>query len=52
MNPKDNRETDDQSIVIEDLSAENAEASNVKGGPYKVVLEDCLVSSWQSGGGM
>jgi hypothetical protein len=50
MNPKDNHETNDQSIIIEDLSAETTEANNVKGGPYKVVLEDCLVSSWQSGG--
>ena len=49
MNAKDKGKTNDQAIVIEDLSAPNAEAINVKGGSYtKIVMQDCLVSSWQS----
>lgn len=47
MNEKDNRETNDQEIAIEDLSAENAEASKVKGG---VKLPDCLIASYQTTG--
>jgi hypothetical protein len=51
MNPKDNRETNDQPIAIEDLSAENAES--IQGGGddkrqnyLKIELENTLVSSW------
>ena len=47
MNPKDNRETNDQSIVIEDLSIEHAEASNVKGG---IELKECLITGYQTSG--
>lgn len=47
MNEKENRETNDQQIVIEDLSAGNAEASKVKGG---IKLQDCLITSYQTSG--
>lgn len=47
MNAKDNRETNDQAVVIEDLSPENAEASEVKGG-YE--LRHVLITSYQTGG--
>jgi len=40
MNAKDKGETTDQSIVIEDLSAENAEA--IKGGPDRDKCETYL----------
>jgi hypothetical protein len=46
MKAKDNRETNDQGIVIEDLSVENAEV--IKSRSYKIVMQDCLVSNWQS----
>jgi hypothetical protein len=36
MNAKDNRESNDQAILIEDLSAENAEA--IKGGDRQATL--------------
>jgi hypothetical protein len=45
MNAKENHETNDQSIVIEDLSAQNAEAIQVKGG---VKLKEVLITSWQT----
>ncbi len=48
MNATDNRETNDPSLVTEDLNAPNAEAIKVKGGYTKIVLQDCLVSSWQT----
>jgi hypothetical protein len=50
MNSKDNHETNDQAIAIEDLNAENAEA--IQGGDdrrqsyLKIELENTLVSSW------
>ncbi len=37
MKTKNNRETDDQALVIEDLSAENAEA--IKGGDRQAILK-------------
>jgi len=46
MNAKDNRETNNQAIVTEDLSPENAEASEVKGG-YE--LKQVLITSYQVG---
>jgi hypothetical protein len=45
MNPKDNHKTNDPAIVIEDLSIENAEASNVKGG---IELKECLITGYQT----
>jgi|RhiMetdeSRZDD1v2_1073273.scaffolds.fasta_scaffold173430_4 hypothetical protein len=47
MKVKDNRESNDQSIVLEDLRAENAEASKVKGG---IELKECLITSYQTSG--
>ena len=49
MNAKDKGEAKDQAILIEDLSAPIAETMNVKGGSYtKIVMQNCLVSNWQS----
>ena len=47
MKSKDNSETHDQAIVIEDLSAQDAEASKVKGG---IEIRDCLVTGYQISG--
>jgi hypothetical protein len=47
MNAKDNCETNDQAVVLEDLSAQDAEASEVKGG---VELKDCLITSYTLSG--
>jgi hypothetical protein len=49
MNAKVDHETNDPSIVIEDLNVQNSEA--IQGGDgrlqeyYKIVLEDTMVSS-------
>lgn len=47
MKVKDNRESNDQSIVLEDLSAEKADANKVKGG---IELKDCRITSYQTSG--
>ena len=45
MNIKGKSETNNQAIVLEDLSAQNAEAIQVKGG---VRIQEVLISSWQT----
>ena len=47
MKAKDDRETNDQAVVIEDLSAQDAEASKVKGG---IELKECLITSYSISG--
>ena len=47
MKAKDNRETHDQAVDIEDLSAQDDEASKVKGG---IEIKDCLITSYSISG--
>ncbi|HEX5080612.1 MAG TPA: hypothetical protein VFY40_01105 [Blastocatellia bacterium] len=43
MNQQDNRETNNQSIIIEDLSAQNAE--KIKGGPTPKSRRDVILKT-------